>query len=115
MQLRLTPRTARHPSATGDTMTTAPPKRNPAEIAQETERQEAGLLEAVVRDNVLSALGRPAGPHRVQVTRVWGDSYRVNVFVGPDAASFTVAHSYFLRADGNGKILACCPPIARAY
>jgi hypothetical protein len=78
-------------------------------------RQDDGLLEAVVGDKVLSALGRPAGLYRVQVTRVWGDNYRVNVFVGPDAASFTVAHSYFLSADGDGKILACCPPIARAY
>jgi hypothetical protein len=96
-------------------MTTTLPKRNPGELAQESERQEDGLLEAVVGDNVLSALGRPAGLHRVQVTRVWADNYRVNVFVGPDAASFTVAHSYFLRADGNGKIVVCCPPIARAY
>jgi hypothetical protein len=96
-------------------MTTTLPKRTPGELARESERQEDGLLEAVVRDNVLSVLGRPAGLHRIQVTRVWGDNYRVNVFVGPDAASFTVAHSYFLRADGDGKILASCPPIARAY
>jgi hypothetical protein len=87
----------------------------PTEPAREPERREDGLLEAVVRDNVLDALGRPAGPHRVQVRRVFGDSYRVNVFVGPDAASFAIAHSYFLSADGDGKILACCPPIARTY
>jgi hypothetical protein len=96
-------------------MTTKLLVQKPAEIEQESERQEAGLLEAVVSDSVLSALGSPAGPHRVQVRRVWGDNYRVNVFVGPDAASFKVAHSYFLSADGDGKILTCCPPIARAY
>jgi hypothetical protein len=86
-----------------------------AKPGQESTGDEVGLLEAVVGDNVLSALGRPAGPHRVQVRRVWGDNYRVNVLVGPDAASFTVAHSFFLSADGDGKILTCCPPIARAY
>ena len=96
-------------------MTTTLPEQNPAEREQESERREAGLLEAVVGDNVLSALGRPAGLHRVQVRRVWRDNYRVNVFVGPDAASFKVAHSYFLRADGNGKILACCPPLTREH
>jgi hypothetical protein len=82
---------------------------------QESTADEVGLLEAVVGDHVLSALGRPGGPHRVQVRRVWGDNYRVNILVGRDAASFTVAHSFFLSADGDGKILACCPPIARAY
>ena len=90
-------------------------EQSPAEREPGSGGQEAGLLEAVVRDNVLSVLGRPLGLHRVQVTRVWGDNYRVNVFVGPDAASVTLPHSYFLRADGNGKILASCPPIARAY
>jgi hypothetical protein len=88
---------------------------DPHERDEKAKRQEAGLLEAVVGDNVLSALGRPPGPHRVQVRRLWGDNYRVNVFVGPDVASFTLAHSYFLSADGDGKIIACCPPLARAY
>jgi len=90
-------------------------EQSPAERNQESKRQEGGLLEAIVRENVLSALGRPVENHRVQVKSVWGDTYRVNVFVGPDVASFTIAHSYFLRADGNGKILTCCPPIARTY
>jgi hypothetical protein len=74
-----------------------------------------GLLEVVVRDNVLFDLGEPEGPHRVQVKWVWGNNYRVNVMVGPDAASLKVAHSYFLQADENGKILASTPPIARMY
>jgi hypothetical protein len=96
-------------------MTTKLPAQTPAEREPESRRDEAGLLEAVVRDNVLSALGRPAAPHRVQVKRVWGNNYRVNVFVGPSAASFAVAHSFFLSADGDGKILTCSPPIARKY
>ena len=96
-------------------MTTKLQQQSPEEPTQESERQEDGLLEAVVCDNVLSALGRPSRPHRVQVTRVWADNYRVNVFVGPDVASFTVAHSYFLRADENGMIVVCCPAITKAY
>jgi hypothetical protein len=90
-------------------------KKDPAEQNQESERQEGGLLEAIIRENVLSALGKPAGNHRLQVRRIWGDNYRVNVFVGADVASFTIAHSYFLLADKDGKILTCSPPIARTY
>jgi len=81
----------------------------------EQKKQEVGLLEAVVRDNVLCKLGRPDDLHRVQVKCVWGNNYRVNVFVGPDAVSSKVAHSYFLKADGNGKILSYDPAITRVY
>ena len=77
--------------------------------------QEGGLLEAVVRDNVLSELGRPVDLRLVQVKCVWGDNYRVNVYVGSGAASLEVAHSYFLKADGNGKILTSSPAITRTY
>ncbi len=82
---------------------------------REQEGQEAGLLEAVVRDAVTSALGGPPGPHRVQVKRLWEGRYRVNVLVGGDAASLRVAHSYFVEADGDGKILASSPAVARLY
>jgi hypothetical protein len=81
----------------------------------EQKKQEAGLLEAVVRDSVMSDLGPAPGLHRVQVKCVWGNYYRVNVFVGPDATSCKVAHSYFLEADGNGKILSSDPAITRTY
>lgn len=83
--------------------------------ATEQKKQEAGLLESVIRDNVLFDLGRPDELNRVQVTRVGGTNYRVNVFVGPDFTSCKVAHSYFLQADGNGKILSSSPAITRTY
>ena len=75
---------------------------------------EGGPLEAAVRGSVMAELGRPPGPHRVQVRRVWGDRYRVNVLVG-DAASLRVAHSFFLRADGDGRVIESSPAIARLY
>ena len=78
-------------------------------------KQEAGLLETVVCDQVLSALGRPKEPHRIQARCVWGDFYRVNLFVGPDTASFKVAHSFFLHADGDGKILTSSPMVTKHY
>jgi hypothetical protein len=76
---------------------------------------EGGPLEAAVRGSVLSGLGSPPGPHRVQVRRVWGVCYRVNVLVGDDAASLKVAHSFCLRADGDGRVLTSSPAITRAY
>jgi hypothetical protein len=96
-------------------MTTRLPRQGPAEPERGSQRDEGGLLEAVVGDNVLEALGHPPGPHRVQVRCVWGDNYRVNVLVGPAVVSFAIAHSFFLTADGDGKILSSCPTIARAY
>jgi hypothetical protein len=77
--------------------------------------QEGGLLEAVIRDNVMSRLGRPPDLHHVQARQLFGGSYRVNVFVGGDAASAKVAHSYFLEADGDGKILTSSPALTREY
>ena len=89
--------------------------RRTEEQRAEQRSQEIGLLEAVVRDNVLFDLGKPPGQHRVQVKCVCGDSYRVNVFIGPDISSFKLAHSYFLKADRDGKILASSPSITRVY
>ena len=76
---------------------------------------EAGLVEHVVRDNVMFDLGRPDGLLRVQVAGVGAGRYRVNVFVGADAASAKVAHSYFVEADGDGKVLSSSPAVARLY
>ena len=76
---------------------------------------EVGLLEAAVRDNVIQELGEPADLRLVQVKRVWGGNYRVNVYVGRGPASLEVAHSYFLKADSDGNILSSSPAIARAH
>jgi hypothetical protein len=91
-----------------------PPKLQEPRRAEPRE-PEGGPLEAAVRGSVMSELGRPPGLHRVQVRRVWGDRYRVNVFVGDGAASVKVAHSFFLQAGGDGRALESSPPIARLY
>lgn len=91
-------------------VTTKEEKRQP-----DQKKQEKGLLEAVIRDNVLTELGQPDGIVRVQVTCVWGNRYRANVFVGANLTSLKVAHSYFLEADGNGKILSSSPALKQVY
>jgi hypothetical protein len=70
---------------------------------------------ARIGEQVILALGRPADLRSVQVRLLWGDHYRVNVFVGADAASAKVAHSYFVSADGGGAIVASTPPLERRY
>jgi hypothetical protein len=70
---------------------------------------------ATVGENVLSALGQPSNLHAVQVRRLWGDHYRVNVFVGSDAASAKVAHSFFLLVDGDGRIVESTPTLTKQY
>jgi hypothetical protein len=81
----------------------------------ERKMPEGGPLEGAVRDNVMYGLGRPEGLQRVQVRSLWNDRYRVNVFVGQDVVSSRVAHSFFLEADGDGKILWSVPDITRLY
>jgi hypothetical protein len=79
------------------------------------ERQERPERDAAIGRLVLNTLGQPGDLHRVQVRQLWEDHYRVNVFVGVDAASAKVAHSYFLVADGGGNIVASTPTITRQY
>jgi hypothetical protein len=78
-------------------------------------KHEGQLLQALIGDRVLHALGHPGNLHRVQVRRLWGDHFRVNVFVGVDAASALVAHSFFLVADDGGNILRTVPALTRKY
>jgi hypothetical protein len=73
------------------------------------------MLYARVGEQVLHALGKPRNLLKVQVRPLWDGNYRVNVLVGADAACATIPHSYFVVADGDGKILAATPKLHRHY
>jgi hypothetical protein len=81
----------------------------------EQQALESRSLEEVVGESVMRDLGRPAALHHVQARRVFGDNYRVNVFVGEAAASAKVAHSFFVAADADGKVIESTPAITRRY
>jgi hypothetical protein len=82
-----------------------------AEQAKQTNEQRSG----VIIGQLLQALGRPATLYRVEIRHLWDDRYRANVFVGADAASTRVAHSFFIVADEDGNIIASEPDITRTY
>src|SRR4051794_36277927 len=75
------------------------------EDAQNLERHMREALNALVREQVLHGLGKPANLLRVQVWPLWGGSYRVNVFVGASMADARILHSFFLLTDPEGIIL----------
>ena len=70
-------------------------------------------MDALIGEQVIHILGKPAGLHKVQVRRLWERHYRVNILIGPDAASVKVANSYFLKLDGDGNIVESAPKITR--
>ncbi len=82
-----------------------------AEKAKQTHEQRSG----VIVGQLLQALGRPATLYRVEVRHLWENHYRANVFVGVDAATTRVAHSFFVVADEDGNIIASVPDITRKY
>ncbi len=81
------------------------------ELAIQVRKQRS----SVIVGQLLQSLGRPAIQHRVEVRHLWDEHYRANVYVGADAASTRVAHSYFVVADEGGKIIASVPDITRMY
>jgi hypothetical protein len=66
-------------------------------------------LEAEVRTRLPRGPGRSFTPLRVQVRRLWENHYRVNVYVGGEGPTATIAHSFFLVADATGAVLASTP------
>ena len=76
--------------------------------------QAREALSALREEQVLHTLGQPEDLHQVQVRPLWGNYFRVNILVGPDAASVKVARSYFLRADGDGNIVESVPELRQA-
>jgi hypothetical protein len=94
-------------------MATPPPARHDEEVLskmQRAERQEAAIGAAVLR-----SLGLPPEFRRVTVVRLWANHFRVNVQTGESATSARVAHSFFLAADEDGRVIHSDPTIARLY
>ena len=92
-------------------MPTAVQDKQQAEQAKKTHEQRS----SVIVGQLLQSLGRPPTLHRVEIRHLWADHYRVNVFIGADAACTRVGHSFFVVADEDDSILASTPDITRKY
>jgi hypothetical protein len=85
----------------------------PAKPQDDREERAQARLQTVVERHVVGALGSLEDLYRVQVTSLWEGHYRVNVFTGADATSARILHSFFVRTDGDGAVVACTPAIRR--
>jgi hypothetical protein len=72
-------------------------------------------LKTLVREHVLHALGEPHILFRVHIHPLRDENYRMNVYVGTNAANFKVPYSYFVEADDEGKVLSSSPTIYKRY
>ena len=76
------------------------------------ERREAQTL---VRERVFHALGEPPNLFRVHIQPLRDGNYRMNVYVGTNAANSKIPYSYFVEADDEGKVLSSIPTIYKLY
>jgi hypothetical protein len=84
----------------------------PKDMLQEDERE---ALDNLIREQVVQALGKPIDLRNVQIRKLWKNHYRVNVIVGANAGSVTVANSYFVVIDSDGGVIAATPKITKQY
>jgi hypothetical protein len=84
-------------------------------VAELNTPRATDTLRTLIGERVIEALGRPAGLLRVKVCPLWLNFYRVNVLIGADVGSATVANSYFVEADADGNIVRATPNVARRY
>lgn len=79
------------------------------------EKQPDHQLNHIIGKHTTDVLGKPADLQMVQVRRLWGDCYRVNIIVGKDLVSTRIANSFFLVVDKSGNIVEANPKIAKQY
>jgi len=91
------------------------PTLGPDAAADDRDNQKRESLKDLVRAQVLGALGAPADLLRVQVRPLWDHCYRVNVIVGADVTCARIPHSYFVMADGDGKVIDSTPKVRKLY
>ena len=91
------------------------PKSEAAEQDKVLEKQRSDTMNGLIGAQVIHTLGKPDGLHDLQVRRLWEDHYRVNVFIGANAASAKIANSYFVQSDSDGNIVKSTPKITKLY
>ena len=86
--------------------------------SQQHQNDERPVLEAVsplIKEQVIAALGKPADLLKVVARPHWERHYRVNVFIGENAATARIANSYFVEVDGDDHLVKSTPKITKQY
>ena len=74
-----------------------------------------------IKQSILRYLGHPPNLHKINVTSVNGDNYRITIYchrfnklllMGMENY---IAHTMFVKVDENGEILESNPPITKLY
>lgn len=78
---------------------------------EDVEQQDRETLRGLIEQQVIRGLGEANGPHNVQVRMLWEDHYRVNVLIGNPTSPIRISNSYFIEADGDGRIVESNPRI----
>lgn len=81
----------------------------------EPDSQDRKQFHDQIGKQVIQTLGKPGDLHMVQVRRLWGTHFRVNILVGTDSINARYTHSYFLTIDADGTILSSTPEITKQY
>ena len=82
---------------------------------KDLEQRQHETKTVLIGEQVIHTLGVPDALHNVQVRRLWGEHYRVNIFIGADATTAKIANSYFVQADSGGNIVKSSPKITKLY
>jgi hypothetical protein len=82
---------------------------------EDTVQHESEMLNTLIGEQVMHTLGEPGDLLKVQVRVLWENHYRVNIFIGGDAASARIADSYFVKAGSDGNIVESTPRITKQY
>ncbi len=96
-------------------MATLPTSPKPDDLQPDEEARNRLRPTVALRTALIASLGQPPELYRVTVSPLWLNYYRVNVLVGSDPTTVRIAHSYFVEAREDGRILTISPPIVRLY
>ena len=70
---------------------------------------------SAIKEQIIAALGKPANLLKVVARPLWERRFRVNVFVGENAATAKIANSYFVEVDSDDRLIKSTPKITKQY
>lgn len=79
-----------------------------------TEEKKDNKLANLIETKVLEILGEPKNLNRISAIHLWGNYYRVNVWISNSEFSISISDSFFVEATVDG-IIRSKPEIVKKY